>query len=680
MTIASPESSDLFDCVQDFVNVTQFGEVTLVQLTKFEHLLRENKEARHLYTELIKMSVHLPRALTGLGIRNDDGNQGIENAGDSNSVQHSSCSDQPPSSVPRFPFLSTAYHGTIGFLSQELPFSLLIATLLTGFGLWFASLVYVSGPEKIAKDSSPGQSSFDPTLKIVGKITGMVDCKWSKDCRVRSGDDTVLVGRQFKLESGLMEITYDTGAKAILQGPVTYKVESNGGYLTVGKLTGKLENKAEAASLISPFSIRTPTVTVTDLGTEFGVEVDRRGNVTCAVLSGEVQFSRVTGADAGDKEPVSVRVKQGQAVQAKRQESGIFRSSFNPTSFVRTIGNRAVASKSSKVLISMSNVKPSWWRYSTERPKGDYTQPNFDDSYWAMSKAGFGSGIFHSGPGGSGTRLSSPPIVTIWTSPEIWLRQELVVTDPIDFHKAMLTLFNYGSVEVHVNGKLICRRSEVPSIYTAFDVTDPLRAAIKQGVNVVAVHADRIAKGGQYIDLGLVLDPMDDHTPNMPLSPQQLRGKPLTLVTTVDESPATWRWTTDRPSRNWANLHFDHGGWREGKAGFGGDLTNNTGEMYSTPWNSDDIWLRKDIEIDKLPARYLGVLKIYHDEDAEVFVNGKLVFNEAGHLTGMKAVDITERLRGVLRPGRNVLAVHVHQTIGGQYIDTGLTIYPTEEK
>ena len=46
-----------------------------------------------------------------------------------------------------------------------------------------------------------------------------------------------------------MEITYDTGAKVILQGPVTYEVETNGGYLAVGKLTGKLEGKKDASSL-----------------------------------------------------------------------------------------------------------------------------------------------------------------------------------------------------------------------------------------------------------------------------------------------------------------------------------------------------------------------------------------------------------------------------------------------
>ena len=42
-----------------------------------------------------------------------------------------------------------------------------------------------------------------------------------------------------------MEITYDTGAKVILQGPVKYEVEANGGYLAVGKLTGKLEKRGE---------------------------------------------------------------------------------------------------------------------------------------------------------------------------------------------------------------------------------------------------------------------------------------------------------------------------------------------------------------------------------------------------------------------------------------------------
>ena len=100
----------------------------------------------------------------------------------------------------------------------------------------------------------------------------MVDCKWEKkglgirDWGLEKGSgfrvggrglkivspqqslipnpqSLVSLGDKFALASGLMEITYDTGAKVILQGPVTYEVESNGGYLAVGKLTGKLEKK-----------------------------------------------------------------------------------------------------------------------------------------------------------------------------------------------------------------------------------------------------------------------------------------------------------------------------------------------------------------------------------------------------------------------------------------------------
>ena len=80
-----------------------------------------------------------------------------------------------------------------------------------------------------------------PLPSVVGRITGMVDCKWARDGARFSA--CFLCGRRFALASGLMEITYDTGAKVILQGPVTYEVESNGGYLAIGKLTGKLEKK-----------------------------------------------------------------------------------------------------------------------------------------------------------------------------------------------------------------------------------------------------------------------------------------------------------------------------------------------------------------------------------------------------------------------------------------------------
>ena len=61
--------------------------------------------------------------------------------------------------------------------------------------------------------------------------------------------DRVPLGRKYALASGYMEITYDTGAKVILQGPATYEVESaHGGFLSLGKLTARVEKNDERQS------------------------------------------------------------------------------------------------------------------------------------------------------------------------------------------------------------------------------------------------------------------------------------------------------------------------------------------------------------------------------------------------------------------------------------------------
>lgn len=246
--------------------------------------------------------------------------------------------------APILSLLSTAYHGTVGFFTQEIPFALLVATVLTCLGLWGASLVYVSRPEQIVQSGSPSspsetQTSVDPTLEVVGRITAMVGCRWSKDGRVPSGYDNILVGRQFKLDAGLMEITYTTGAKVVLQGPVTYEVAAkNGGYLSVGKLTGKVEVEAAKG-----FVVRTPIATVTDLGTEFGVEVRKSGVTTAHVFRGVVRLQvvssngRADGAEEVLHENQSARVEKSIDKRGEGNHVTVFVTLAKPTHFVRSI-------------------------------------------------------------------------------------------------------------------------------------------------------------------------------------------------------------------------------------------------------------------------------------------------------------------------------------------------------
>jgi hypothetical protein len=130
-----------------------------------------------------------------------------------------------------------------------------------------------------------------------------------------------------------MEITYDTGAKVILQGPVTYEVESkNGGFMAVGKLTGKVENP-EAKG----FAVRTPTATVTDLGTEFGVEVSREGHTISHVFRGSVMMKSIS-ADGWTPFESRILHANESARVAKTGDHGrmtVQLISINPATFVR---------------------------------------------------------------------------------------------------------------------------------------------------------------------------------------------------------------------------------------------------------------------------------------------------------------------------------------------------------
>ncbi len=76
----------------------------------------------------------------------------------------------------------------------------------------------------------------------------------------------------------------------------------------------------------------------------------------------------------------------------------------------------------------------------------------------------------------------------------------------------------------------------------------------------------------------------------------------------------------------------------------------------------------------KKHARVLQVLDIgMHDEDAEVYINGTLVRALKGYTQQYAPTVLSDADHKLLRQGDNTIAVHCHQTGGGQYIDVGLS-------
>lgn len=146
--------------------------------------------------------------------------------------------------------------------------------------------------------------------------------------------------------------------------------------------------------------------------------------------------------------------------------------------------------------------------------------------------------------------------------------------------------------------------------------------------------------------------------------------KVTTIIPTAQTEPANWRYTTQKPAADWTAPGFDDHDWKEGAASFGTRGTPDA--IVHTVWNTDDIWLRRDVT---LPEHRFANLQFYadHDEDVEIYVNGILASTESGFTTSYVPLDIQPRARALLAPGAKVtLAVHCHQTVGGQDIDVGL--------
>ncbi len=100
------------------------------------------------------------------------------------------------------------------------------------------------------------------------------------------------------------------------------------------------------------------------------------------------------------------------------------------------------------------------------------------------------------------------------------------------------------------------------------------------------------------------------------------------------------------------------------------------GAVVRTDWTTGQIWLRGEFGLSRKssPGREQLRLRIHHDEDVVVYLNGVEAFREAGFLTSYDDVELNPQAVWALRPGRNLIAVTCQQTEGGQYVDVGLVL------
>jgi putative heme-binding domain-containing protein len=145
------------------------------------------------------------------------------------------------------------------------------------------------------------------------------------------------------------------------------------------------------------------------------------------------------------------------------------------------------------------------------------------------------------------------------------------------------------------------------------------------------------------------------------------------LAATAESASIPSRFVISQPDGNWAAADYDDSSWTEAAGGYGSPGT--PGGVIRTEWRSQNIWLRREFTLPDssgLDDKSQLALRIHHDEDAEVYLNGVEVANLPRWTQGYTEIPLTREAVRALHPGSNIMAIHCRQNTGGQYIDAGL--------
>jgi hypothetical protein len=145
---------------------------------------------------------------------------------------------------------------------------------------------------------------------------------------------------------------------------------------------------------------------------------------------------------------------------------------------------------------------------------------------------------------------------------------------------------------------------------------------------------------------------------------------PETILPAADDAVYTCKYTEEAPADGWMNANFNDSKWKTGTAPFGDNQTSS-----KTIWKSKDLWTRRIFTLTAIPERKM-YLKLYHDDNVEVYLNGEKIYSCNCWNNASEYFPMNDVIKNKLVKGKNVLAVHVTNTAGGQGLDIGLSTEP----
>lgn len=137
-------------------------------------------------------------------------------------------------------------------------------------------------------------------------------------------------------------------------------------------------------------------------------------------------------------------------------------------------------------------------RYTFDKPAGNWTAADFDDSKWKSDRGAFG------------TMENEPTAKTQWGTRNIWVRRTVDITEDLGDKPVYLEFSNDDDAVFYINGTEVYSTGSTCNKNKVIKLSDEARAALKNGSNVIAAECVNPVGNG-LLDFGLIV-PKESHT------------------------------------------------------------------------------------------------------------------------------------------------------------------------
>jgi hypothetical protein len=152
----------------------------------------------------------------------------------------------------------------------------------------------------------------------IATISTSLHAKFTNNQSIESGARLTNRKEPLLLQTGLIEIVFDGGAKVLLEAPATFQLKSaKRMVLHAGQLFASVPNSAQG------FIVDTPNSSIIDMGTEFGVRVEQDGTSDLHMFKGKAALTSTSNSGSMAKQPLTLTAGHAKQVNTSGQVNDI---------------------------------------------------------------------------------------------------------------------------------------------------------------------------------------------------------------------------------------------------------------------------------------------------------------------------------------------------------------------